>query len=127
MTRIMTMLAIGAACSIAGCASTGQETPEESIQAIVALFEIRDFDTLVRTRYAEIGKAEGEAQIQILIDRFAAQFQDDDALASAISTYNSALNVAPEFSASDSIATFSIASGIIRLSRMADGKWGFHL
>ena len=103
------------------------ETPAEAIASIIALFEARDFDALFRTRYAEIGKAENEEQIQILIDRHTSRFEDDDALNEAIVTYMSALELTPILTEDGTVATFRLDNGFIKLSKMSDGLWGFHL
>ena len=97
------------------------------MQSIIQLYEARDFESLIRTRYAEISKAENEEQLQTLIDRFKTRFQDDSKLNQAISSYKSALQVAPEFSDDGKIATFKLNDGFVKLSQMQDGKWGFHL
>lgn len=104
-----------------------QETPAEGIASIIALYEARDFSTLFRTRYAEINKAESEEQIQSLIDRFALRFESDEALDAAIATYTSVLELTPELSEDGAVATFQLDEGFIKLSKMANGTWGFHL
>ncbi len=117
------ILAIG----LAGCGSAEPETPVQALQAIIQIYETRDFDSLIRTRYAEIAKAETEQQIQDLIDRFAKLFEDVDMLNQAIATYNSALQIVPELSEDDTVAVFNLDNGFIKLSRMPNGQWGFHL
>ena len=117
------ILAIG----LAGCGSAEPETPAQALQAIIHIYETRDFDSLIRTRYAEIAKAETEQQIQDLIDRFAKLFEDMDMLNQAIATYNSALQIVPELSEDDTVAVFNLDNGFIKLSRMPNGQWGFHL
>ena len=113
--------------SIFGCTSNEPETPAEAIQSIIDLYESRDFDSLIRTRYAEIWKAENEEQIQMLIDRFTTRFQDENKLNEAISTYKSAMELTPEISENDSMAIFNLGDSFIKLTRMTNGKWGFHL
>jgi len=107
--------------------ATQPETPSQGIQAIMDLYAARDFDSLIRTRYAEISKAENEEQIQFLIDRLDTTFQDDDQLSKAIALYASALQAAPEFSEDGTVVTFEASEGLVRLSRMSNGTWGFHL
>lgn len=134
-------LVIAAVCMV-GCGSSETQTPEEvtpeaktpaeetpvqAIAAIIQLYEARDFDALIRTRYAEISKAENEQQVQKLIDRFATLFQGDDKLKEAISTYRSVLQVSPELSEDGTVATFKLDGAFVKLSQMPDGKWGFHL
>ena len=41
----------------------GEETPNEGLTAIIKLYETKDFDTLVRERYAELHKAKSEAKL----------------------------------------------------------------
>ena len=103
------ILAIG----LAGCGSVEPETPVQALQAIIQIYETRDFDSLIRTRYAEIAKAETEQQIQDLIDRFAKLFEDVDMLNQAIATYNSALQIVPELSEDDTVAVFNLDNGFI--------------
>jgi hypothetical protein len=126
MTRVLSTIVIAASC-LAGCQSSEPETPIQAIGAIIQLHEARDFDSLVRTRYAEIWKAESEQQIQSLVDRFKTRYQDDDTLEQAISIYRSALQIAPELAEDGTVATFELNNGFIKLSQMPDGTWGFHL
>jgi uncharacterized lipoprotein YmbA len=110
-----------------GCSAGESETPQQAVQAIIDLHESRDFDTLVRSRYAEIGKAENDEQVQVLIDRFKARYEDESVLREAIAFYESALTSKLTLSADGAIATFELPGGAFKLSRMADGNWGFHL
>jgi hypothetical protein len=126
VTRFLGTLFIAALC-IAGCTSNKSETPVEAIQSIIQLYEARDFDSLIRTRYAEIYKAENEEQIQMLIDRFTTSFREENKLNEAITTYKSVLNLTPEISENDTVAIFRLDNSFIKLSQMQNGKWGFHL
>ena len=126
MTKLVLTIAI-AVLSIVGCKSSESETPVQGIQSIIQLYEARDFDSLLRTRYAEIYKAENQEQIQILIDRFTTRFQDENKLNEAISTYKSVLQLTPELSENDTVAIFRLDNGFIKLSQMPNGNWGFHL
>jgi len=126
VTKLVWTIAI-AALSLVGCTSSESETPVQAIQSIIQLYEARDFNSLIRTRYAEISKAENEQQIQILIDRFTTRFQDENKLNRAISTYKSVLQLTPELSENDTVAIFRLDNGFIKLSQMPNGKWGFHL
>ncbi len=110
-----------------GCTPSESETPVEAIQSIIKLYEARDFDSLIRTRYAEIYKAENEVQVQKLIDRFTTRFEDEAKLNEAISTYKSVLELTPELSKNNTVAIFRLDNGFIKLSKMKNGKWGFHL
>ncbi len=134
MTRIAFPI-VFASILLAGCGSgespqaetPERETPAQALHAIIQLYEARDFDSLIRTRYAEIAKAENEAQIVSLVDRFKSTFQNEDTLKEGIATYQSALEITPELSEDGRVATFKLDGGFIKLSRMADAKWGFHL
>ncbi len=127
-----TRIFIGAMLSIvilSGCGkpSSGPETPEEALQAIIQLYENQDFDTLVRSRYAEIGKAEGEEQVQAIIDRLKGRFSNEERRNQAIAIYKSLLATSPEISENGTVAIYGLDQGFVKLSRMPDGKWGFHL
>ena len=127
-----TRICIGTMISIiilSGCgrSSKGPEAPEEALQAIIELYEKQDFDALVRSRYAEIGKAEGDKQVQALIDRFKERFSDEERRSQAIALYKSLLAMSPEISENGTVAVYRIDQGFVKLSRMPDGKWGFHL
>jgi hypothetical protein len=126
MTKFLWVFAI-TTLYLAGCTSNESETPNQAIQSIIQLYEARDFDSLIRTRYAEIWKAENEEQIQMLIDRFTTRFQVENKLNEAISTYKSVLQLTPELSENDTVAIFRLDNGFIKLSQMPNGKWGFHL
>lgn len=126
VTKILFINLIALLC-IVGCTPSEPETPAEAIQSIIKLYEARDFDSLIRTRYAEIWKAENEEQIKQLIDRFTTRFQDENKLSEAISTYKSVLQLTPEISENDSMAIFNLDDKFIKLTRMTNGKWGFHL
>ena len=126
VTKLLLTITL-AVLSIVGCTSSESETPVQSIQSIIQLYEARDFDSLIRSRYAEIYKAENEEQIQMLIDRFTTRFQDENKLNEAISTYKSVLELTPELSENDTVAIFKLDNGFIKLSQMQNGKWGFHL
>ncbi len=126
MTRIAFIIGI-MVIGLYGCESAEPETPAQALGALIQLYEARDFDALVRTRYAEISKAENEQQIQSLIDRFATRYQTEDRLNEAIAIYESALQVTPELTEGGTIARFTVDDGFIKLSRMPNGNWGFHL
>ena len=127
-----TRICIGIMISIlilSGCGRPpkGPEAPEEALQAIIQLYENQDFDALVRSRYAEIGKAEGEEQVQALIDRLKGRFSDEERRKQAIALYKSLLAISPEISENGTVAVYKLDQGFVKLSRMPDGKWGFHL
>ncbi len=127
-----TRMCIGALLSLiilSGCGkpTSKPEAPEEAVQAIIQLYETQDFDTLVRSRYAEIGKAEGEEQVQAIIDRFKGRFSDDERRSQAIALYRSLLAATPEISDNGTVAIYKLDQGFLKLSRMQDGRWGFQL
>ena len=126
VTKLLLTMTLVAICLI-GCTSSEPETPAEAIQSIIELYEARDFDSLIRTRYAEIYKAENEEQIQMLIHRFTYRFQDETKLNEAISAYKSVLHLTPELSENDTVAIFRLDNSFIKLSQMKNGNWGFHL
>ncbi len=103
------------------------ETPAEAMEAIISLIQAKDYEALIRTRYAEIGKANGEAQIQTLIDRMRTTYEADENAATVIANYREALAQVTAVSATDEVVDYSISTGVVKLSRMPDGNWGFHL
>ena len=103
------------------------ETPQQGLAVIATLYAQRDFDTLVRTRYAEIYKAEDEAQIQLLVERFSSRFANEEHIASAIAAYEEAAKLEPILSENGTVALFKLKAGSLKISLMKNGKWGFHL
>ncbi len=127
-----THIYIGAILSIiimSGCGkpSSEPESPQKALQTIIQLYETQDFDTLVRSRYAELGKAENEEQVQTIIDRLKGRFSDEQRRNQAIAIYKSLLTISPEMSENGTVAIYKMDQGFVKLSRMQDGKWGFHL
>ncbi len=112
---------------VAACGSPAPETPGQGVQAIIELYEARDFDALVRTRYAEISKAETDEQVETLIERFRTRFADEAVLQQGISVYESLSSKTPELTEDGTVATYSVEGGFVKLSKMPDGRWGFHL
>lgn len=95
------------------------------MQAIVSLYEQEDFETLIRSRYAEIWKAENEQQIQTIIDRFERRYADESKRKQTIDIYRSINFKSPEMSEDGSVASYRLDDSFIQLSRMPNGKWGF--
>ncbi len=112
---------------IFACQSSPPETPARAMEEIIRLYENRDFDSLIRTRYAEIHKAENDAQVQSLIDKFKTRFSSDDMLEMAISTYKTALQITPQIQDDGTTAIYNLEKGFIKLTRMENGNWGFNL
>ncbi len=131
MTKNMLAAALSTVVFLGGCGGEpgASETPGEALQAIIDLYESRDFDALIRDRYAEIGKAESEEQIRALIDRFAKRYADEEACKQAIALYRSLLSTSPKMAEEGDVATYVVDEGeaFVKLSRMPNGKWGFHL
>lgn len=103
------------------------ENITSGLQEIINLYETRDFDKLIRTRYAEIYKAESEEQILVLIGQFKTRYSNEDMLNRVIDLYKSLLDKTPEFSDDNKTATFNLDNGFVKFSLMSDGRWGFHL
>lgn len=103
------------------------ESPETAIKEIIKLYKAKDYETLIKTRYAELPKANSEFQIQFLTDKFQKRFSDKEKLNQAIKTYKSALKAPKEWSNGGNTVTFKLKEGFIMLSVMPNGKWGFHL
>ena len=126
MRRILLIQVLLAVLLVVGCAeSNDPETPGEAVQAIVSLYEQEDFDTLIRSRYAEIWKAEDEQQIEALVDRFKRRYADETKRKQAIDIYRAITSRSPEMSEDGSVAIYRLEDGFIQLSRMPKGKWGF--
>ncbi len=112
-----------------------QETPQEGLAAIIALYNARDFETLIHERYTELYKAENEGQVALVIARHAERLSDEYTLARAIDLLESidpdsvVLSGAaiPLPSETGEMATFSMGDQEYRLYRQLDGKWGFHM
>ena len=107
--------------------ASSPETPQEAIHEIVRIFQSGDFDSLVRTRFAGIEEAEDEAQIKELIGQFKEQFSDPELVKGAVSDFSEALKVEPAFSDGGKTAVFKTDFGELKLSKMGNGNWGFHL
>jgi len=134
MRKIVLTMLLMALISLCGCSqdsgtSSGtSETPAEAVRAIIQLYQAWDFDSLVRTRYAEIHKIENEKQMQALIDRFESRFADENRLDQAVRQYEALLTMSPEFSPDGKTVLFDLKErGFVKLSRLPDGRWGFHL
>lgn len=108
-------------------ATSKAETPEEAIRVISEILRSGDFDTLVKTRYAEIGKAENEEQVEQLVRKFEEEFSDPQRVKETIADFMKAIEGSPTFSADGTMATFEADFGQLKLSRMDSGLWGFHL
>ena len=128
MRNVVVRLLMALVCLV-GCGgdSTGTETPAEAVREIIRLYEARDFESLVRTRYAELSKAESEQQVHALIDRFQERYRDEATLNQATLRYRSLLEMTPEITNDGNTATFNLGEGFVKLTRMPNGMWGFHL
>ena len=129
MTRAVLTLLVAAVCLV-GCTASepsAPETPAQGISAIIGLYEAGDFESLVRTRYAEIGKAESEEQIVALIDRFEMRFGEMERYAETLQGFVLAKDVEAEISEDGTTAIYRLERGRLKLSRLPSGKWGFHM
>ena len=113
----------------------GEETPVQGMKAIIELYKTKNFDTLIRERYAEIHKAKSEDDISKLVTRFSERFSNEKKLKQVIQIYEMALqskpviktNENPQITETDKIANFAIGEKSIKLYLLKSGKWGFHL
>ena len=105
----------------------GEETPQAAIRAIMEHYRSREFDRLIRERYAEIGKAETEDKVAALVERFKKKFSGDERIKQAIAIYETALEIEPTMENDGNVAKFKLERGFVKLSKMKSGKWGFHL
>lgn len=137
MLRLLTVLLLGS-LGLVGCTAespeapvaevASEESPRAGLLAIAELYRARDFDALVRTRYAELHKAETEEQVTMLIERLRKSCAEPAALENIITTLETAAEEGtPEFSDDGRTATYDVPGSTIRISRMENGRWGFHL
>lgn len=111
------------------------ETPEEGLSEILNLYRMRDFETLVRERYAELYKAKTEADILSVIALFGRRFSNNETLDEVISFLAIASEDSPEvsndyepqISETGEIAVFMVDKETYTLYKMKTGVWGFHL
>ena len=122
-------------CSILPSSYAEDESPTEGLQAIINLYKSKDFDTLLRERYAEIHKAKTDDEIEKLVKMFSAKFSNEKRLNKTISIYEKILlitpiiatNENPQITESDKIAQFPMEDSSYKLYLLKTGKWGFHL
>lgn len=113
------------------------ESPQEGLQAIIALHEAEDFSTLIKQRYPELDKVTSEAKVAVLIERYTQRAAGTPArLQQTIAQYSRYLeapvamakNPMPRSTETDSVAIFSLnKKETMRLYKQKTGKWGFHL
>jgi hypothetical protein len=61
------------------------------------------------------------------VERFRTRFADEATWEGAIAVYESLLEREPELSENGAVATYRLEGAFVKLSRMPDGRWGFHL
>jgi hypothetical protein len=119
-------------------AATGvlaEETPQEGLKAIDECYKTKNFDKLVKERYAELHKCKNANEVQQVIDMFKKRFSNDKILKQISEIHAKALQVKPEISTNkhpqesetDKMAKFKVDKITIRLYLLKTGKWGFHM
>lgn len=111
------------------------ETPHEAVRAIIELYRVRDYETLIRERYTERHKAEAAGKMRELTDKFAGRLADEATLQKVISAYSECLEVTPviidnpypQVTETNKVALFELKDGAFRLYLQKTGKWGFHM
>jgi hypothetical protein len=135
MTRlILTTLLI---CAF-GCTGNKSETPSEAASTIGTLLKNRDYTTLFQERYSEWHKVETEGiEPEAAIAKLSGMFEKNhemlvamyDQLATA--DYAFSQNEMPQTSETGEIATATISVNgrelSVKLYKMTNGRWGFHL
>ena len=130
---IILLLAI---LSITPYALAGEETPQEGVQSIIKLYEEKNFDILIRERYAEIYKAEAEGKVDVLIKRYSQKLSNDEKKLQQIIqilkrfskvTPVLTVNPNPAVTETDKMAEFRDKKDTYKLYLLKTGKWGFHL
>jgi hypothetical protein len=116
-------------------AFAGEETPHEAVQAIIELYQARDYETLIRERYTERHKAEALGKMRELTDKFAQRLAGEDTLEKVISAYSECLKVDPvitdnpyrQVTETGKVAEFPLEHGSFKLYQQKTGLWGFHM
>jgi hypothetical protein len=121
------VLSLVLVAGLVGCEVGTPETPREAVANILNLYEARDFEKLIRTRYADVWELQDEEQIANLVARFAARYADEDSFRAVVEIYREASHTPAEVSEEGDVATFRLKNRILRLYRMRDGRWGFRL
>lgn len=132
--KIISILFVAMLCFVSSV-HAGQETPKEGIKSIIALFQAKDFDTLIRERYSEIYKAQAVGKVDELINRVTKRFSNQKRLARSIQVFKRALDVEPEIminpapreTETDKMASFNVQDGPVVIYLQKSGKWGIHM
>ena len=112
------------------------ESAADGLKAIVHLYETKDYDKLVRERYAEIHKAKNEGEVKELIQMFIDGFGDRKMFEAQVEKLKAALKstpavsdkgYSPQMTETGETAVFKTDKGEVRLYKLKSGKWGFHL
>ena len=112
-----------------------EETSKQGVQAIIALYQARDFSALIRERYTEIYKAETVGKVDELVEKFSLRLADEGKLNRVIELYTQCLDVAPVVTTNPnpretetpSMATYTLGEDTFNLYLQKTGKWGFHM
>ena len=115
-----------------------EETPKEALQAIIKLYESKNFEKLIKERYSEIHKADTPEKLKKFIDMFSKRFSNEKNLRIKVSFLKEGLkaepeifkNIAPNESETEDVASFPVKIHgkeiEYNLYKMKSGKWGFH-
>ena len=126
-TILSVIIFIGCGSKETPVEAKAKETPHQAIGNIIELVESENAESLVKQRYAELEKAENPSQINQLIERFEKILKNPEKKSQMVEQYSQALEVAPVFEENGHLALIEIGTGTIRMSKMADGRWGFRL
>lgn len=133
----LTVLLIFAGKSFAEVEEEG-ESPKAALQAIIKLYESKDFEKLIKERYSEIHKADTAEKLKAFIEKFTKRFSSEKNLRIKISFLKEGLkvepkifkNIAPNENEDEEMAHFPIKIHDREveyiLYKMKSGKWGFH-
>ena len=114
------------------------ETPKEALQAIIKLYEGKNFEKLIKERYSEIHKADTPEKLKKFIEMFSKRYSNAKNLRIKLSFLKEGLKVEPEVfknidpneSEAEEMAHFPIKIHDREveyiLYKMKSGKWGFH-
>lgn len=112
-----------------------EETPYQAIKEIMNLYKTKDFETLVKDRYAELHKAKSDTEVQKVIQMFSKKFSGDKILNRILAIYEITLAITPEIvenpnpqiTETNKMAIFKMEKGEMKLYLLKTGKWGFHI
>lgn len=105
-------------------ANPQEETPQQGLEAIVALYKAHDWEELVKNRCLSAKDVETEEAQQELIVSLSSQFSDSESLDALVTSYEAALSAEPRIESEGTVAIFASEVGSVRLSKMDNGAWG---